>query len=193
VALSIDTGEALEMGFDMQTRDAIYALNYHKAAMVLHMLREIIGLDGYARLCRTLHELDADLTTDTFREFASQVYGEDLSWFFDAWLDSPDIPSFRVRYGYRKVESSSSRYELTGTIEQTGASVRHPVLLRIPLEAAPPLEQTVWVEPQSTDFSIILPSPPRGLEFDPYGDMLHRGVEIEVIESADAPREEEAA
>ena len=192
VALSIDTGEALAMGFDMETPEAIYALDYHKAAMVLHMLREVIGLDGFAQLCREMHDLDGDLTTEVFIALAGRVHGEDLSWFFDAWLVSPAVPSFRVRYGYTKMDGPSSRYELTGTIEQEGAAVRHPVLIRVPLEAAPPLEQTVWVEPGTTEFSIILPSPPRGLEFDPYGDMLHRGVSIEMIGSGRPPREEES-
>jgi len=192
VALSIDTGESLAMGFDMETREAIYALDYHKAAVVLHMLREVIGLDGFAQLCRAMHALEGDLTTEVFIELAEQVYGEDLSWFFRAWLESPAVPSFRVRYGYTKMDGTSSRYELTGTIEQDGAAVRHPVLIRVPLEAAPPLEQTVWVEPGTAEFSIILPSPPRDLEFDPYGDMLHRGVSIEAIGSSRPPREEES-
>ena len=178
VALAVDTGEALEMGFEMKTPDAIYALNYHKAAVVLHMLREVIGLNGFTRLCRDLYELRADVTTEVFIAMAERVYGDELSWFFDPWLRSAAIPSFHLRYGYQPT-NGTSRYELFGTIEQTGAAIRYPVVLRVALEAAPPLETEVWIEPGVTDFTIVLPSPPRDLQFDPYGDLLYRNLTIE--------------
>ena len=60
------------------------------------------------------------------------------------------------------------------------------MVLRIALEAAPPLEAEVWIEPGVTDFTIVLPSPPRELQFDPYGDLLYRKVTIEASERDDA-------
>lgn len=183
VALSVDTGEALEIGFEMETPEAIYAFDYHKAAVVLHMLRGIIGPNGFTRLCRDLHELRDDVTTEVFIAIAERIYGEDLSWFFDAWLRSAAIPSFNLRYDYRQA-AGTSRYELFGTIEQTGAAIRYPVVLRVALEAAPPLETDVWIEPGVTEFTIVLPSPPRDLQFDPYGDLLYRDVTIEKVELA---------
>ncbi len=179
VALAIDSNEALELGFEMTTPEAIYGFNYHKATAVLHMLREVMGLDGFMRLLRALHEYGDDVNTEVFGELAERVYGDDLSWFFSAWIHSAEVPSFDVRFAYHLTERSVSRYELVGTIEQRGARIRFPVLLRISLEAAPPLETTVWIEPGVTEFSIVLPSPPRDLQFDPYGDLLYREVTIE--------------
>jgi hypothetical protein len=185
VALSANSGETLDMGFEMETSEAIYALNYHKAAAVLHMLREVMGLDGFTRLFRDLHALRGDVTTEVFIAKAEGIYGEDLSWFFDAWLRSAAVPSFNLRYSYRQT-NGTSRYELVGTIEQTGATIRYPVVLRIALEAAPPLETEVWIEPGITEFSIVLPSSPRDLQFDPYGDLLYRTVTIEPSGREDA-------
>lgn len=179
VALAVSSGEALELGFGMATQEAIYAFNYHKAAVVLHMLREVLGLDGFTRLCRGLHDYGEDVTTEVFERLAEEIYGDDLSWFFDAWVRSAAVPSFDVRYGFRSAAGGASRYEMIGTIEQRDARIRFPVLMRIPLEAAPPLETTVWVEPGITEFRVVLPSPPRDLEFDPYGDLLYREVSIE--------------
>ncbi len=184
VALSVESDEPLDLGFEMATPEAVYAFNYHKAAVVLHMLREVMGLDGVSRLWRRLHELGTDVTTDVFIEQAELEYGDDLSWFFDAWLRSGDVPSFAIRYEVRTSSERASRYELHGTIEQTGAAVRMPVILRIPLEAAPPLERTVWIEPGVTEFSVVLPSPPTDLQFDPRGDLLYREVSIERIAPA---------
>ena len=189
LALSIASPEPLEIGFDMSSQEAIYALNYHKAAAVLHMLRKIMGLDKFVDLIRALHNHGEDVTTPVFIRLAEEMYADDLSWFFDPWLRSADVPSFRVRYGYERVEASSPRYELRGVIEQHGAAIRYPVRMRVSLEAAPPLETTVWIEPGSVDFIISLPSPPTGLQFDPDGDLLYREVSMEVVELLEAPGE----
>jgi hypothetical protein len=181
VALAVSSEEALELGFEMQSPDAIYGFNYHKATVVLHMLRSVMGLDGFSRLGRALHGHDGDVTTEVFIERAGEIYGEDLSWFFEPWLQSAAVPSFDVRYGYRAAADSASRYELFGTITQRDAAIRFPVLMRIPLEAAPPLETTVWIEPGVSEFSITLPSPPRDVQFDPYGDLLYREVTLAPI------------
>lgn len=187
VALAIDTEEALELGFEMATPEAIYASNYHKATVVLHMLREVIGLDGFMRLCRRLHDHRDHVTTEVFEGFAEEIYGDDLSWFFSAWLRSPAVPSFAVSYGVRALGDGTSRYELAGTITQRDADIRYPVRLRIPLEAAPPLETTVWIEPAVTHFSILLPSPARDLQFDPDGDLLYREATVERVASGQPP------
>ena len=167
----------------MSSPEAIYALNYHKAAAVLHMLRQVMGLDKFIDLNRALHDLGEDVTTPVFVRLAEDIFGGDLSWFFNAWLRSAEVPSFRVRYGYERVETEMPRYELRGVIEQQGATIRYPVRMRVSLEAAPPLETTVWIEPGSADFSISLPSPPTGLQFDPDGDLLYRGeVSVEFVD-----------
>lgn len=182
VALSIASPEPLEIGFDMSSQEAVYALNYHKAAAVLHMLRKVMGLERFVDLIHALHELEEDVTTPVFVRLAEEIYAGDLSWFFNPWLRSADVPSFRVQYGYARVEASTPRYELRGSIEQQGAAIRYPVRMRVSLEAAPPLETIVWIEPGSVDFSISLPSPPTGLQFDPDGDLLYREVSVTVVE-----------
>lgn len=188
IALSITSPEPLANGFGMSSQEAIYALNYHKAAVVLHMLRKIMGRNNFTKLIRTLHNLEEDLTTPVFLRLAEEVYAADLSWFFNAWLRSADVPSFHVRYGYKRVEARVPRYELRGVIEQRGAEIRYPVRIQVSLEAAPPLETIVWIEPGGTDFNISLPSPPTGLHFDPEGDLLYRDVSIEILDAFNAAR-----
>jgi len=179
VALSIVDPEPLEIGFGMSSQEAIYGLNYHKAAVVLHMLREVIGRDNFTALIRALHNLEEDVTTTVFVQQAEEIYADNLSWFFNAWLRSSEVPSFHIRYEYKRVEARLPRYELRGVIEQRDAAIRHPVRIQVSLEAAPPLETTVWIEPGSTTFNISLPSPPTGLQFDPQGNLLYRNVSIE--------------
>lgn len=190
VALSTAYPEPLEIGFDMSSKEAIYGLNYHKAAVVLHMLREVMGRDNFTALIRALHNLEEDLTTAVFVRHAEEIYAGDLSWFFNAWLRSSDVPSFYIRYEYKRVEARVPRYELSGVIEQRGATIRHPVRIQVSLEAAPPLETTVWIEPGSTVFNISLPSPPTGLHFDPHENLLYQNVTIESPGPFNAVRQE---
>ena len=181
VALSVDEPVPLAASFDVADPAVGYALNYHRAAFVLHMLRNVIGADAFRQLLRESHTDGPGLTATRFAAKAEALYGDALSWFFAAWVQEARIPRFAIRFDQRRVDDNVSPFLLTVSIEQQDADIRHPVLLRIKLEGAPPVERTVWVEPGTVAFSIGLPSPAQELEFDPFGDFLHRGVTIERV------------
>lgn len=188
VALSPDQPEPLRRGFSMASQEAIYALNYHKAAYVLHMLRGVMGLSTFTRLLReiSVEARGSMLTTELFIAKAEALHGEDLSWFFGPWLDSAGIPSFEVIYSVERLEGRTApTYRLRGTIEQRDAAIRHPILVRVNLEGAPPFEDIVWVHPGTTPIEMTLPTPPVSFEFDPNGEVLHSGATIELIQQQD--------
>jgi aminopeptidase N len=62
---------------------------YEKGALVLHMLRKVMGDEKFFKLMREYVEefKYKDTTLDDFRRLASSVYGQDLSWFFSEWID----------------------------------------------------------------------------------------------------------
>lgn len=186
VALTPEWPEPLARGLDMEDQSAVYALNYHKGAFVLHMLRNVMGQERFTELLREFNAeySGSSATTDDFRTMAEEIYGDDLGWFFAAWVESADVPRFEVRYSISGGgRSSVPTYEISGTIEQSGASVRSPVVLRVTLRGAPPLDHTVWLEPGTTTFRIYCPTPPEGLELDPDEQLLHRGARVELVES----------
>ena len=184
IALSPVKPEPLARGFGISGRETRYALTYHKAALVLHMMRTLLGLDQFTELLREFHASfsGSDATTADFRQMAERRYDGDLEWFFSAWLDDSAVPRFEVRYSSRRRESVDvPAYEVTGTVSQVGGQAEGPVLLRIHLDGAPPLERTLWLEPGLTDFSIVVPTPPTKLVFDPNGDLLHGGITVEEV------------
>ncbi len=181
VALSVDAPVSLAASFGAADPEAAYGLNYHKAAFVLHMLRKVIGAGAFRDLLRESHTDGPGLTATRFATNAEALHGDDLSWFFAAWVQQARIPRFAIRFDQRRVADNVSPFLLTVSIEQQEADIRHPVLLRVLLEGAPPVERTVWVEPGTVSFSIALPSPVRELEFDPFGDLLHRGATVERV------------
>jgi peroxiredoxin/tetratricopeptide (TPR) repeat protein len=62
---------------------------YEKGALVLHMLRKVMGDEKFFELMRRyVEEYRNKLTNaDDFRKLASTVKGSDLSWFFAEWYD----------------------------------------------------------------------------------------------------------
>jgi TolA-binding protein len=71
---------------------------YEKGALVLHMLRHVMGDDKFFQLMRDYVETykNKQTTVDDFRHLASQVFGEDLSWFFSEWYDQSVFAHWKV-------------------------------------------------------------------------------------------------
>ena len=91
------------------------ALVYNKGAMVLHMLRRLVGDEAFFEGLRAFYT-GARFTkagTDDFRQTMEKVSGRALSEFFDAWIYGAEIPSLgfqttlsarelRVRFEHRR-------------------------------------------------------------------------------------------
>jgi tetratricopeptide (TPR) repeat protein len=62
---------------------------YEKGALVLHMLRKVMGDEKFFELMRRYVEEYRNKATnvDDFRKLATTVNGSDLSWFFAEWYD----------------------------------------------------------------------------------------------------------
>src|ERR1700728_2120654 len=71
-----------------------------KGAMILHMLRWVLGEDKYLKTMREFASKYAgkSATMDDFKTIAEKYYGEQLTWFFSQWLDSTGAPEFKVKY-----------------------------------------------------------------------------------------------
>src|SRR5499427_5582053 len=76
------------------------SLTTDKEAMILHMLRWVLGEDKYNKAMRDFASEYAgkSATTDDFRTIAEKNYGDQLTWFFSQWLDSTGAPEFKVKY-----------------------------------------------------------------------------------------------
>src|SRR6202451_4285933 len=115
-----------------------------KGAMILHMLRWVLGEDKYLKTMREFAETYAgkSATMDDFRAIAEKNYGDQLTWFFSQWLDSTGAAEFKVKYsvyrlGGAQVTAQATRdskvpgFRVTGEISQDLDLFRMPVDLRI--------------------------------------------------------------
>src|ERR1700719_1095874 len=71
-----------------------------KGAMILHMLRWVMGEDKFLKTMRSFATQFAGkaASTDDFRTMAEKNYGDQLTWFFSQWLDSTGAPEFKLKY-----------------------------------------------------------------------------------------------
>lgn len=178
VALDVESPQPLLSSHTIASPRQRHALEYHRGAFVLHMLRTVLGRPAFERLLADLYESGDGITATAFIAAAQAQHGADLSWFFASWLTRGEVPRLSVRYRQTDAESDVSPYLLDVSIEQEEAAIRHPVLLRVVLEGAPPVQRTVWIEPGTVELSLELPSRATSVELDPEGDLLHRGVSV---------------
>ena len=71
-----------------------------KGAMIVHMLRWVVGDQKFDQTMRDFASQYAGKTVDIgrFQESAEKDYGDKLTWFFSQWLDSTGAPEFKSKY-----------------------------------------------------------------------------------------------
>ena len=133
------------------------AIIYNKSAVVLHMLRRIVGDEPFFAGMRRFYEqsLFAKAGTDDFRRVMEAETGRNLGRFFERWVYGFGVPSVTVTHEVEETPGGVSVvvvratqqgpvYDLpiTIAIEQTNGTIRQAVLvlteatgeLRVPVE-----------------------------------------------------------
>jgi tetratricopeptide (TPR) repeat protein len=154
------------------------SLTTDKGAMILHMLRWVLGEDKYNKSMREFagNFAGKSATTDDFREVAEKNYGDQLTWFFSQWLDSTGAPEFKVKYTtYRLGGSVAAQdpkaektpgFRVTGEISQDLDLFRMPVDLRIDTDGKTE-NKRIEVVGTNSPFSIETFGRPRRISVDP--------------------------
>ena len=106
------------------------ALVYNKGAMVLHMLRRLLGDDTFfAGIRRYYNEMRFRKagTDDLIRSFEAES-GRSLTAFFDRWIHEDDLPDIEFRY---RTESGSRGREAVLRFEQRGKLFEVPITVTL--------------------------------------------------------------
>ena len=144
---------------------ALNANTYPKGAWVLHMLRGEVGdaaffaaLKAYVAQFR-----GASITTRDFVACIEEQTGQELSWFFDQWLDRVGCPTLEVR-----ADGGAIRVRQT----HEGAPYRCWLRLRWRGACGEPVERRVRLDGPATE--VPLDGPCDGLQVDPDAELLFR-------------------
>jgi hypothetical protein len=69
-------------------------------AFVCHMLRRQVGDEAYFKLVNTYVDLRQKsqqmVPTNRFQEFAEEISGQSLGWFFKQWVDTIELPQLKL-------------------------------------------------------------------------------------------------
>src|SRR5215470_9863947 len=103
-----------------------------KGAMIIHMLRWVVGDNNYYKTMRTFASQYAgkSASIDQFREIAEKDYGQQLTWFFTQWLDSTGAPEFKTKYTVYRLGNNKG-FRVVGEVAQDLDLFRMPVDLKI--------------------------------------------------------------
>jgi peptidase M1-like protein len=101
------------------------AVVYNKAAMVLHMLRRLVGddafFDGMRRFYTEWRFRKAG--TDDFRQAMEAASGRDLNAFFDAWIYGSSTPRLRLTYEVDGAKQVGLKLQHLGDVVPTPVTV----------------------------------------------------------------------
>ncbi len=161
-------------------------IGYDKSAMVFHMLRQVVGdsafQDGLRRLYATrLHQETNWKDLQTAFEYA---YGNDLTWFFDQWLDRPGAPTLWLE----KIQTtlvSPQTYLVRGVLRQSPPFFR----LQVPVALSSATSEAfanVAIDGRSAPFQITVRGVPTRLLADPESHVFRRLAPEEIPTSINA-------
>jgi len=141
---------------------------YPKAAVVVHMMRWILGETPFKKtISHFLHKhAFGPADTDDFLTAIKEATGQNLDWFFDQWLYKPGHPVFRVNYAWN--EGTKHLNMRIAQVQDTSAGVpvfKMPVVIGIvtPQERS---SHKVWLNNQVEEFHFPCEERPLMVRFD---------------------------
>ena len=149
-----------------------------KGAMILHMLRWVLGDQKYDQTMRTFAAKYAgkSASLDEFRALAEQNYGQQLTWFFSQWLDSTGAPEFKTKYTIYRLGNNKG-FRVVGQISQDLDLFRMPVELKIDTDGKTEAKRIEVVGTNSA-FNLETYGKPRRIVVDPDDRVLKNSSEV---------------
>jgi len=177
-ALSYDTVPLSSAGKLDLFSPEFQSLVTDKGAMILHMLRWVMGDQKYDQAMR---EFAADFAgksakLDDFRSIVEKDYGDKLTWFFSQWLDSTGAPEFKTKYTIYRLGNNKG-FRSVGQIAQDLDLFRMPVELKIDTDGK---TETKRIDVVGTDSSFTVDTfgRPRRIVIDPDNHLLKNSADI---------------
>ena len=149
-----------------------------KGAMILHMLRWVIGDQKYDQTMRTFATQYAgkSASLEDFQTIAEKTYGDKLTWFFTQWLDSTGAPEFKTKYAVYRLGNNKG-FRVVGRVAQDLDLFRMPVELKIDTDGKTE-EKRIEVVGTDSPFTVETFGRPRRIVIDPDNRVLKNSADI---------------
>jgi aminopeptidase N len=156
------------------------SLETDKGAMILHMLRWVMGDQKFDQTMRAFATNFAGKSASVadFQALSEQNYGDQLRWFFTQWLDSTGAPEFQAKYTIYRLGDNKG-FRVVGQITQDLDLFRMPIDLRIDTDGKTE-EKRIDVVGTDSAFSIETFGRPRKITIDPNDDVLKNSEDVKL-------------
>ena len=145
-----------------------------REAFICDMLRRQLGDERFFKLVGTYvalrQKFNQPVSTSRFQKLAEDIRGEPLDWFFDQWVNSPELP--RLKLEKVAVRKDTEGWQVQGRLLQLGDTI-----FRLPIELALDTKNgreklKLWIERKATDFDFHTLNEPQRLIVDPDYEVL---------------------
>ncbi len=163
-----------------------YAITYMKGACVLHLLRYVMGdadfFDGLYSYANDPNLKYKSAVISDFKNHMSTAYGEDLSWFFDAWIYQPNHPTYQNQYWFQNISVTNWQVGFVARQTQTNSAF-HKMPIEIKLSFTTGADTTIRVMNDSNNQMFIwsFNRQPNNIIFDPSNDIILKTATLSVI------------
>ena len=149
-----------------------------KGAMIVHMLRWVVGDTQFYKIMRTFASQYAgkSATITDFQTIAEKEHGDKLTWFFTQWLDSTGAPEFKTKYTVYRLGNNKG-FRVVGEITQDLDLFRMPVELKIDTDGKTE-EKRIEVVGTNSPFSLETFGKPRRIAVDPDDKVLKNSGDV---------------
>ena len=146
---------------------------YAKGAVVLHMLRGIVGSETFYQIMYE-YANDPDLkygvaVTEDFQAVAERVSGMDLSYFFEEWIYGEQYPSYSIDWGYSHIGDNTYRVDFNINQAKRGTPrfFTMPVQIKISNSFKDTVITVFNTGQEHQSFSVDIIGQPSKLDIDP--------------------------
>lgn len=154
-----------------------YAVTYCKGACVLHLLRYTLGdslffagIKSYAT--DTVNFKHKSAVIPDFKDRMAQVSGQNLDWFFNAWIYQPNHPQYTNGYNIVNVGSNQWRVNFLAKQSQAGGFFPIPIMIKFSFSSGSDTTVRVMNNVNNELFSFYFNRQPTGVVFDPNNEIV---------------------
>jgi aminopeptidase N len=171
-ALTHEEVEPIAQSAQLQEFSPEYqSIVFQKGAMVLHMLRWLVGDEAFFKTLRAMCQQYAwkSISTDEFQKLAETASKQELTYFFAQWVTSTGVPQFKRTWAVYK---TAKGYQVMGKIQQDLDLFRMPVEVRVVTEGTRPVNDRVEMVGTTADFTVNTRTRPLRVVIDPASRIL---------------------
>jgi aminopeptidase N len=136
---------------------------YAKGSLILNMMRDILGEDGFWRSIKTYTKENQfkNVETHDLKKAIEETTGQNLDWFFRQWVWEPGYPEYDVKWSYNQRNKS---VKLKVKQKQ---NLKHTNIFKMPIQIQIDDElQTVWIEDKEMVYEVPASKRPKLVIFN---------------------------